>query len=222
MREVVKADTFQAPRKIATICVKHWVHPGNPGCWARARERSVRTVIAWLLLCGPLLAAPVSEDYPCVQGHEQAATTKLQAFVKEAITNFFRNRNIPINPSTLQISFNARTQGGTDSPAYFSFTGNAGTSGLAASSLAGTVAAQDGTKFNILLSSGSNDQDAAEYRIIRTESGFNREGNAIAPHCRLRLFNSGDIESTKTLLVVNAASGHALGLIRLPAVISLY
>jgi hypothetical protein len=182
----------------------------------------VRTVLAWLLLCSPLLAAPVSEDYLCVQGHEQEATTKLQAFVKEAVTNFFRNRHIALNSSTLQISLTVGTQGGTDSPPYVSFTGNAGTSALGASALAGTIAAQDDTKFNILLSSGSNNQDAAEYRIIRTERGFNREGNAIAPHCTLRLFNSGDSEAAETLLIVNAGSGRTLGLIRLPAVISLY
>jgi hypothetical protein len=187
-----------------------------------AKERSVRTLLVWLLLCGPLLAAPVSENYLCVQGHEQQATTKLQTLVKQAVTNFFRSRRITISPSTLQISLTLTTQGGTDSPPYVSFTGNAGTAGLGASSLAGTVAAKDGTKFNILLSSGSNNQDAAEYRVIRTERGFNREGNAIGQHCTLRLFNSGDAEATDTLLIVNAGSGHTLGLIRLPARISLY
>lgn len=182
----------------------------------------MRTVFAWLFLCGPLLAAPVSENYVCVQGHEQEATTKLQAFVKKAITNFFRNRNIAINSSTLQISRTVGTQGGTDSPPYVSFTGNAGTSGLAASSLAATVAAQEGTKFNILLSSGSANQDTAEYRIIRTQRGFDREGNAIDQHCTLNLFDSGDSEATESLLIVNASSGHVLGPVCLPAHIPLY
>lgn len=182
----------------------------------------MRTLLAWLLLCGPLLAAPVSENYLCVQGHEQQATAKLQAFVKRAVTDFFRKRKITINSSTLQISLALSTQGGTDSPPYVSFTGNAGTAGLGGSALAGTVAAQDGTKFNILFSSGSNMQDAAEYRVIRTERGFNREGNAIDQHCTLKLFDSGDSEASETLLIVNAGTGHTLGLIRLPGRISLY
>ncbi len=182
----------------------------------------MRTVLAWLLLCGPLLAAPVSENYLCVQGHEQEATTKLQASIKEAVINFFRYRNIAINASTLSINLTTSTQGGTDSPPYFSFTGNAGTSGLGASSLAATVTAQDGTKFNVLFSSGSDNQDAAEYRIIRSERGFNREGNAIDPHCTLRLFDSGDSEATESLLIVNAGSGHALGSVHLPDRISVY
>jgi hypothetical protein len=184
----------------------------------------VRALLAWLVLCGTSMAAPVSQDYLCVQGHEQAATTKLQASVKAAITDFFEDRRIAINPSTLQVNLNGSTQSGGDSPPYFSFTGNTGAGGTAftASSTAATVTAQDGTKFNVLLSSGSDDQDAAEYRILRTERGFDKEGNAVGPHCTLRLFNSGDIEATESLMIVNAASGHPIGRIRLPYTIALY
>jgi hypothetical protein len=189
---------------------------------ARVTEHSMRTALAWLLLCGPVFAAPISENYLCVQGHEQEATTKLQAFVKEAIISFFRDRNIPINVSTLQITLTGNTQTGTSLPPYVSFTGNTGSSGLTSSSLAATVAAQDGTKFNVLLSSGSNDQDSAEYRIIRTQRGFDGEGNAVEQHCTLNLFNSGDSEATRTLLIVNAGSGHVLGSLHLPDRISLY
>jgi hypothetical protein len=189
---------------------------------AGAKEHSMRTALAWLLLCGPVFAAPISENYLCVQGHEQEATTKLQAIVKEAIIDFFRNRNIAINSSTLQISLTSSTQTGTSLPPYISFTGSARSSGLTSSSLAATVAAQDGTKFNVLLSSGSNDQDSAEYRIIRTQHGFDREGNAVDQHCMLSLFDSGDSEATRTLLIVNAGSGRVLGSLRLPARISLY
>jgi hypothetical protein len=186
-------------------------------------ERQLRTIILWLFLCGSCLAAPVSQEYLCVQGHEQEAATKLQAIIRNAVIDFLKMRHIAINSSTLQVNLNTSIQTGGDTPPYISFTGSAaGTSALTSTSSAGTVAAQDGTKFNVLLSSGSDDQDAAEYRIIRIESGFNREGNAIQPHCTLRLFNSGDIEATQRLLIVNASSGHTLGSIRLPAKISLY
>jgi hypothetical protein len=77
-------------------------------------------------------------------------------------------------------------------------------------------------KFNVLFSSGSNDQDSAEYRITRTQRGFDREGNAIGQHCALNLFNSGDSEATENLLIVNAASGHPLGSVYLPSYISVY
>jgi hypothetical protein len=184
----------------------------------------VRPLFFWLLSCTCSLAAPVSQAYLCVQGHEQDATTKMQTFIRQAVTEFFKDRRIAINPTTLQINLGNSTQAGADAPAYLSFTGNApaGSSALTASSVAATVAAQDGTKFNVLLSSGSDNQDAAEYRIIRTQRGFDREGNAVGQHCTLRLFSSGDIEATKGLLVVNAASGHPLGRIRLPSVITLY
>lgn len=177
-----------------------------------------------LLLCGSALAAPISQDYLCVQGHEQDAAKKLQTFIRQAIIDFFKERRIAINSTTLQINLSSSTQPGTDGPAYISFTGGAGagSSGLAASSVAGTVAAQDGTKFNVLLSSGSDTQDAAEYRVVSAQRGFDREGNAIGRHCALKLFNSGAGEGTESLLVVNAASGHALGRIRLPARISVY
>jgi hypothetical protein len=182
----------------------------------------MRTALAWLLLCGPVFAAPISENYLCVQGHEQEATTKLQGIIKEAIINFFRDRSIAINASTLQIRLTSSTQTGTSLPPYISFTGNAGSSGLTSSSLAATVAAQDGTKFNVLLSAGSNDQDSAEYRIIRTQRGYDREGNAVDQHCTLNLFDSGDSEATRSLLIVNASSGHVLGSLHLPARIPLY
>jgi hypothetical protein len=177
-----------------------------------------------LLLCGPALAAPVSQDYLCVQGHEQDATNKVQTYIRQAVVDFFRRRRIAINSSTLQINLTNSTQSGADVPPYISFTGSvaAGSSGPAASAVAGTVAAQDGTKFNVLLSSGSDTQGTAEYRVVSTQRGFDREGNAIGRHCTLKLFNSGAFEATESLLIVNAASGHTLGLIRLPARISLY
>jgi hypothetical protein len=177
-----------------------------------------------LLLCGSSLAAPVAQDYLCVQGHEQDATTKLQAYVRQGVIDFFKDRRIAINPTTLQINLSSGTQTGADTPSYVAFTGGAGagSSTLSGSSVAGTVAAKDGTKFNVLLSSGSDTQDSAEYRIVRTQRGFDREGNAIGAHCSLKLFNSGDSAATASLLVVNATSGHALGRIRLPAGISLY
>jgi hypothetical protein len=182
----------------------------------------LRALAFLLLFCGSSLAAPVSQDYLCVQGHEQDATTKLQTLVKQSVTDFFKNKDIAINASTLQVNLSSSTQTGEDEPPYVSFTGSAGGSGFTAASVAATVAAQDGTKFNVLLSSGSDNQDAAEYRVVSTQRGFDKEGNAIDHHCALTLFSSGDSEATKSLLVINAASGHVLGLIRLPARISLY
>jgi hypothetical protein len=177
-----------------------------------------------VLLCGPAVAAPVSQGYLCVQGHEQDATNKLQTFVRQAVVDFFKNRRIAINSSTLQINLSSSTQPGADGPSYIAFTGSAaaGSSATGTPSIAGTVAAQDGTKFNVLLSSGSDTQDAANYRVVSTQRGFDREGNAIGRHCALKLFNSGASEGTESLLIVNATSGHALGLIRLPSSMSLY
>lgn len=180
--------------------------------------------LVFALFCGSAVAAPVNQNYLCVQGHEQDATNKLQTFVRQAVVDFFKNRRIAINSGTLQIHLSSSTQPGADGPPYISFTGSgaAASSALSTPSIAGTVAAQDGTKFNVLLSSGSDTQDTANYRIVSTQRGFDREGNAIGRHCALKLFNSGATESTESLLIINAASGHALGLIRLPASISLY
>lgn len=182
----------------------------------------MRTLFFWLLSCSCALAAPVSQDYLCIQGHEQAATTKLQTYLKQAVSDFFEDRRIAVNPSTLQINISESTQTGGDMPPFVSFTGAAGTSAQTASSVAATVAAPDGTKFNVLLSSGSDQQDSAEYQVVRTQRGFNKEGNAIDEQCTLKLFNSGDMEATGSLLVVNAVSGHPLGRIRLPSRISVY
>jgi hypothetical protein len=243
----------------------------------------VRTLIVLLLLCGTCTAAPVSSDYTCVQGHEQEATNKLQAYVKRAIIKFFGSRRIAIDPSTLQVNVGLTIQTGADTKPYVAFTGNAGagfaanlgagamgTPGGAAaipgaagaprapapgaanpggvvdgipggavaanppggangyaggglgSAPAATVTAKDGTRFDVLFSSGSDTQDAGEYRILASQRGFTREGNPIGRHCRLRLFESGDFDATRSLLVVNAGSGHTLGLIRLPAEIWVY
>lgn len=143
-----------------------------------------------LFLCGPLWAAPVSQDYLCIQGHEQEAATKLQTFIRESLTRFFDGRRIAINASALQVKVSRSTQTGGDTPPYVSFTGNAagGASALSASSVVATAVAHDGTKFNVLLSSGSDNQDAAEYRDVRYEDLVNNlEGVArrIIAHCRL-------------------------------------
>jgi hypothetical protein len=222
----------------------------------------------------------VSSNYTCVQGHEQEATNKLQAYIKRAIIKFFRSRRIAINPSTLQVNVGLTIQTGADTRPYVAFTGSAGagsaanqgagalavpgaagapraagapgaaanpggvvaempggavaanplggTNGYAGGGLglgsapAATVTAEDGTRFDVLFSSGSDTQDAGEYRILASQRGFTREGNPIGRHCRLRLFESGDFDATRSLLVINASSGHALGLIRLPAVIWVY
>ncbi len=76
--------------------------------------------------------------------------------------------------------------------------------------------------FSQALRSGLTNQDTAEYRIIRTQRGFDWEGNAIDQHCTLNLFDSGDSEATESLLIVNASSGHVLGPVHLPAHIPLY
>jgi hypothetical protein len=198
-----KGRSSQAPRvKIASV-----PGPDPPG----RRPLLLRTLAFSLLLCYPSLAAPISQSYLCVQGHEQEATTKLQTFVKQAVINFFKDRKIAIDSSSLQVNLSSGTRSGYDAPSSVSFTGGAtSASPLAASSVAATVAAQDGTKFNVLISSGSDSQDAAEYRVVSTQQGFDREGNAIHQHCALRLFNSGDGEATENLLVINATSGHAL------------
>ena len=181
----------------------------------------MRMIVLLLLLSGPSFAASVNSSYTCVQGHEQDATAKLRAFAIEAATKFFKGKDIEIDPSTLNFNFSLTTQTKVDGAPYVGFTGNAG-GGLTGSALAGTIAAKDGTKFNVLFSSGSDNQDMGEYRIVGTQSGFDQEGNPINGHCRLSLFNSGDSEATKTLLVLNAGSGHIMGLISLPAQIPLY
>jgi hypothetical protein len=181
-------------------------------------------MILLLLLSGSSFAASVTRHYTCVQGHEQEATAKLQAFGTQALANFFKQKNIEINASTLQFSVAVSTQDDFYGVPYVAFAGSAGgiSSGLGGSSIGGTVAAKDGTKFNVLLSSGSDEQNAAQYRAVGTQSGFDQEGNPTNRHCQLKLFNSGDGNGTKNLLVLNANSGHVLGLIALPVRISLY
>jgi hypothetical protein len=183
----------------------------------------LRAILTWLSLSSSAIAAPVSQSYLCTQGHEDEAATKLQSFAKQSVLRFFKARRIEINQSTLQIGISASTQPGLDGPSYVSFAGNTGGAiGLTRSSVAGTVSAQDGTKFSILFSSGSDLQDAAEYRVKARQRGFDKEGNAIGRHCALQIFYSGDGEATKTSLVLYATSGHVLGRIGLPSRISLY
>jgi hypothetical protein len=181
----------------------------------------LRAIILLFLLSGSSFAASVTSHYTCVQGHEQEATAKLQAFGTQAVANFFRQKNIEINASTLQFSVALNTQEDINGAPYVAFAGNAG-GDPGGSPVGGSVVAKDGTKFNILFSSGSDEQNAAQYRAVGTQSGFDREGNPMNRHCQLKLFNSGDGNGTKNLLVVNAVSGHVLGLIPLPVQISLY
>jgi hypothetical protein len=183
----------------------------------------LRTIILLFLFSGSSFAASVTSHYTCFQGREQEATAKLQAFGTKALANFFRQKNIEINASTLRFSVALTTQADIDGAPYVAFAGNAGgDSGPSGSSIGGMVAAKDGTKFNVLFSSGSDEQNAAQYRAVGTQTGFDREGNPMNRHCRLKLFNSGDGNGTKNLIVLNADSGHVLGLIPLPVQIPLY
>jgi hypothetical protein len=183
----------------------------------------LRTIILLFLLSGSSFAASVNSHYSCVQGHEQEATTKFQALGTQAVTNFFKHKNIEINVSTLQFSTAVSEQSDIDGAPYFAFAGNAGgNSGPSVSSIAGIATATDGTKFNVLFSSGSDEQNTGEYRAVGTQSGFDREGNPIHRHCSLKLFDAGDGNGTKDLLVLNAGSGHVLGRIPLPGQIPLY
>lgn len=182
----------------------------------------MRAIFLLLLLSSPTFAASVNNGYTCVQGHEKEATAKMQAFGIQALKDFFKNRNIDINEPTLKFGVRLTIQTDTSGPPYVAFTGDAGGSNLTGAALAGTVAANDGTKFNVLFSSGSDNQDSGEYRIVATQKGFDREGNPIDRHCGLKLFDSGDAEASKTLLVLNAGSGHILGLIPLPSQLPLY
>lgn len=143
----------------------------------------LRTFITVLLLTRPSFAASVSSSYTCLQGHEQEATAKLQSYATKALTNFFRNRNIEINTSTLQFNVSLTNQSNIDGTPFVGFTGNAsGGAGLTGSATAGTLVAKDGTKFNVLFSSGSDNQDMGEYLIVSAEDGFDREGNPINMH----------------------------------------
>jgi hypothetical protein len=68
------------------------------------RVVNLRAAILWLGLISSALAAPVSQNYLCSQGHEQDATAKLQNSIKEAVLDFFKKRKIPIDAASLQIN----------------------------------------------------------------------------------------------------------------------
>ncbi len=180
-----------------------------------------RTALVWLMFAAPASAASVSSHYTCLQGHEQDATAKLQTAITDALTNFFSKRRIAIDPTSLQVRVTLTTQTEYGGRTYAVFTGSAGgDTGYGMGANAAAPAATDGTKFNVIFSSGSDTQDAGEYRILTSQRGFDKEGNPIDQHCRLKVFNSGDGEASKSILVLNAASGRVLGLISLPAQIS--
>jgi hypothetical protein len=191
----------------------------------RCTKSALPIAALFFLLTSSGFAASVSSRYTCLMGHEKEAIDKLQTFGNQAILNFFKKKNIGVDSSTLQFMVNLTSETNYGGAPYVSFSGNVGgaSSGAYTSSTSvGTIASKDGTKFNILFSSGSDSQDKGDYRVEASQTGFDREGNPINGHCRLKLFNSGDSDATKTLLVLNARSGHILGLIPLPAEIFLY
>ncbi len=74
----------------------------------------MRAIFLLLLLSSSSFAASVSSSYTCVQGHEQEAIAKLQAFGIQALKDFFKNRNIDINESTLKFNVTLTTQADTN------------------------------------------------------------------------------------------------------------
>jgi hypothetical protein len=108
----------------------------------------LRAIFLLLLLSGSSFAASVSSSYTCVQGHEQEAIAKLQALGIQALKDFFKNRNIEINQTTLKFGVHLATQTDTSETPYVAFTGDAGGSNLTGAALAATITANDGTRFN--------------------------------------------------------------------------
>jgi hypothetical protein len=95
------------------------------------------------------LAAPISSSYTCIKGHEQEATNKFQAFAVGAVAKFFNDRGIDVNQPTMQVSVNLTTVAGDGAP-YVAFTGTGSSTTEPSGTVAGTVAAKDGSKFNVL------------------------------------------------------------------------
>jgi len=155
-----------------------------------------------------------ANDATCMDRHEDLAAKLMTKAVSQNIAAMLAKKGISLDlaHSTFEIAA-AQVKFETDGVyGYFGISD-------------GTVTTKDGTKLTVefkLNKFNAEDSEAAYFKPVLKSSGFDKEGNAIAPHCMLVADNVGVTNRAEFISISNTTTGRVIGRVELPSRVSLY
>ncbi|MGZ3654429.1 MAG: hypothetical protein ACXVCS_02680 [Bdellovibrionota bacterium] len=166
-----------------------------------------------------LLAATPRAFANCADSHGNLADQKFNSALRQGVLDLFKKKGIALDPAKIALSFSTsgfQTNFEDPQDKYVLFDGM------------GTVVSASNTKFYVSVNGPEVDDEGNSpgyltiYRAVLTSDGFDREGNAINPHCTLQR-STGDISNyADSYVISNANTDKAIGKLPLPARLSLY
>jgi len=155
----------------------------------------------------------------CADNHGALADQKFNAALQQSVVNFFKKKGIALDPAKAVMSFSTSGfQTNFEDPLnkYVLFDG------------IGNITSASNTKFYATTSGPAVDDDGNPvgyltiYLAVLTSNGFDHEGNAINPHCTLKLSDGNISNYANAFEITNVSSDKVIGKLPLPAQISLY
>ena len=172
-----------------------------------------------LILAIALLAtAPVAAFANCADNHDDLTGPKMNAAVQQGILGLFKKKGISLDSAKVALTFT--TTG-------FSTNFEDPTGKYVVINGGGELVSASGTKFYVDIGGPAQPDDRnygyiIVYEAVLTSNGFDKEGNAINPHCTLRLAEPDISNYATSYSVKNATTDVVIGSLPLPARLSLY
>lgn len=178
------------------------------------KMKSVLLVVVTLSLSSlNSFAAPAT----CLEGSEELGSQKMLALIKQGLLDQFKKLKIAVNQESLQLkgSFSTHSERNFNDTE----TTNRGMFSLDD----GKIFSAAGTEFELVLN-GADDLGTyyAFYLPVAKNSGYDREGNPINPHCTLKADNPFVSNVASSVAIRNARSGKVIGSMSIPSLVSIY
>jgi hypothetical protein len=168
-----------------------------------------------------LLAAPLSARANCADNHDNLTGPKMNAAVQQGVLSIFKKRDIALDPAKVALTFTTTgfsTNFEDPQGRYVVFNGGGG------------IVSGSGTKFYLDLGGPSYDCGQGTncngfiivYLAVLTSNGFDKEGNAINPHCTLQLAQPNISNYAASYSVKNSITDVVIGVLPLPSRVVLY
>jgi hypothetical protein len=168
-----------------------------------------------------LLAAPHTALANCADNHDDLTGAKMNTAVQQGVLSIFKKKGIALDPANVALTF-ATTGFSTNfedpQGRYIVFNGG------------GDIVSGSGTKFYVDIGGPRYDCDQGTncngfiivYLAVLTSNGFDKEGNAINPHCTLQLAQPNISNYATSYSVKNATTDVVIGALPLPSRVVLY
>lgn len=155
----------------------------------------------------------------CADQRSPLADQKFNSALRQGVIDLFQKKGIALDPAKVVMSFSTsgfQTNFEDPQDKYVLFDG------------IGSVVSASNTQFHVTTTGPDRDDQGNPvgyltiYLAVLTSDGFDKEGNAIHPHCTLQL-STGDISNyADAYEISNATTDKVIGKLPLPKRISLY